>query len=161
MGSRDDHFLSDERADALMRRLLARADEPAHLPPPPDLVTRIARRLPAAPPALAARQVARHRAVRLMLSAAICGAVGLVALVSLAAIASGNPGLALLFGDGSGGLSRALLTLYLLSKPIVRAIGALGAPLLLAGAVGLVAGGWLWRRLLLPDPAYAYAENRQ
>ena len=26
--------------------------------------------------------------------------------------------------------------------------------------VGSIGGGWLWRRLLLPVPAYAYAENR-
>ena len=74
-------------------------------------------------------------------------------------MAGGDPRLAMLFGDGSGGLSRALLTLHLLAKPLVRAVGAIGAPLLAGLALALLAGGWLWRRLLLPEPAYAYAEN--
>jgi hypothetical protein len=161
MGSRDDHFLDDERADALMRRVLARVGEPTLAAPPPSLVTTTARRLPAEAPALAARLAARRRALRLALSAMALGLVALVALIGLAGTLGGDPRLALLFGDGSGGLSRALLTLHLLAKPIVRAVGAVGAPLLLAGTLGVIAGGWLWRRLLLPAPTYAYAENRR
>jgi hypothetical protein len=42
----------------------------------------------------------------------------------------------------------------------VRVIGAVGAPLLLASAFGLLAGGWLWWRLL-PSPAYVYAESNR
>ncbi|MFL5806647.1 MAG: hypothetical protein ACJ8CR_33585 [Roseiflexaceae bacterium] len=100
MGSRDDHFVDDERADALMRRLLARANAP--IPePPPDLVTRTARRLPAAPPALAAARAARRRMIRIAIGAAVLGAVALVALIGLAGVASGNPHLALIFGDGA------------------------------------------------------------
>src|SRR5262245_17683904 len=160
MGSRDDHFLDDERADALMRRVLARVGEPTLAAPPSDLVTSTARRLPAEPPALAALLAARRRAARLALSALVVGVVALVALVGLVGTLGGDPRLALLFGDGADGISRALLTLHLLAKPIVRVMGAVGLPVLLAGALALVGGGWLWRRLLTPAPAYVYAENR-
>jgi hypothetical protein len=161
MGSRDDHFLDQEHADALMRRVLARVGEPAPTVPPPDLVTSTARRLPAEPPDLAARLAARRRMTRLALSALALGLVALVALIGLAGTLGSDPRLALLLGDGTSGLSHALLVLHLLAKPIVRAVGAAGAPMLLAGALTLIGGGWLWRRLLLPVPAYTYAENRQ
>ena len=61
MGSRDDRFLDDERADARMLQLLARMGEPIQADLPPDIVTRTARRLPSEPPALAARRAARRR----------------------------------------------------------------------------------------------------
>jgi hypothetical protein len=162
MGSRDDHFLDDDRADALMRRVLARVGEPTQAAPPPDLVTSTSRRLPAEPPALAAQMAGRRRVTRLALSAMVVGLVALVALIGLAGTLGGDPRLAMLFGDGQSGLSRALLMLHLAAKPLVRAVSAGGAPLLLAGALALIGGGWLWRRLLLlPAPSYAYAENRQ
>jgi hypothetical protein len=160
MGSRDNHFLDDERTDALMRRVLARVGEPALAAPPPDLVTSTARLLPAEPPSQAARLATRRRAARLAIGTLVFGLVALVALVGLVGTLGGDPRLAMLFGDGTSGLSRALLTLHLLAKPIVRVIGAASVPLLLAGAIALIGGAWLWRRLLLPVPAYAYAENR-
>ena len=160
MGGRDDHFLDDDRADALMRRLLARAGEPALAAPPPDLVTSTARRLPAEPPALAARTAARRRIARLALGALAFGLVALVALIGLAGTLGGDPRLALLFGDGASGLSRALLTLHLLAKPIVRAVSTAGAPVVLAGTLALIGGGWLWRRLMQPISVHAYAENQ-
>lgn len=160
MGSRDDHFLDDERTDALMRRVLARVGEPTLATPPPGLVTSTGRRLPAEPPAQAARLAAQRRAVRLAIGALVFGLVALVALVGLVGTLGGDPRLAMLFGDGAGGLSRALLTLHLLAKPIVRMVGATSVPLLLVSALALIGGGWLWRRLLLPAPAYAYAEHR-
>jgi len=159
MGIRDDSFIDDERADALMRRLLAGPTNARPDAPPHDLVTRTARRLPPEPPALAARLAARRRSLRLLLGAALLGAVALVALAGLAGMLAGQPQLALLFGDGGSGLSRVLLTLHLLAKPLVHSVGAVGAPLLVVGALLLAAGGWLWRRLL-PQPAYAYAEKR-
>jgi len=156
MGSRDDNLLDDGRADTLMRRLLARADEPSQATPPPDIVARMMRRLPSGPPARAARR----RAVRLAFGAILLGAVALVALVGLANMLGGGPDLAMLFGDGGGGLSRVLLTLHLLAKPIVRAVGMVGMPLLLVGALTLVVGAWGWRWLLRSEPSYAYVENR-
>src|SRR5215831_16611387 len=129
MGSRDDNLLDDGRADALMRRLLARTGEPSEAVPPPDIVARTMRRLPAGPPARAARR----RAIQLAFGVILLGAVALVALVGLANMLGGGPDLALLFGDGGGGLSRVLLTLHLLAKPMVRAVGLVGMPLLLVG----------------------------
>ena len=160
MGSRDDRFLDDERADARMLQLLERMGEPIRADLPPDIVTSTARRLPSEPPALAARRVARRRATRLTLTGIVLSAVALVALVGIASIASGEPRLAMLFGDGGSGLSRTLLMLYLLAKPIVRMLSVIGAPLLLAGALALVAGGWLWSWLLRPTRIYAYVENQ-
>jgi hypothetical protein len=160
MGSRDDRFLDDERGDARMLQLLARMGEPIQADLPPDIVTRTARRLPSDPPALAARRAARRRATRLALTGIVLGAVALVALVSIASMASSEPRVALLFGDGGSGLSRTLLMLYLLAKPIVRMLSVIGAPLLLAGALAFIAGGWLWRWLLWPARIYAYAENQ-
>ena len=128
MGSRDDRIIADERADALVRRMLARSGEPALAPPPPDLVSRSARRLPAMPPAMAVRSAARRRVARIAIGVAVLGAVALVALVGLAGVMSGNPQLALLFGDGTQGLSHTLLMLHLMAKPIVRAIGGVGLP---------------------------------
>ena len=142
-----------------MRQRLARSGEPSYPPPPPDLVARSTRRLPAQPPELAARLAARRRALRLLLSAALLGGFTLVALIGIVGVLGGDARLALIFGDGASGLSRVLLTLHLLAKPLVRTIGAVGAPLLLAGAFALATGGWLWRRLLLPTP-YAYVEER-
>ena len=161
MGSRDDHFLDDDRADALMRRLLARTGEPTLAAPPPDLVTSTVRRLPAEPPTLAARLATRRRIARLTLGVLAFGLVALVALIGLAGTLGGDPRLALLFGDGASGLSRALLTLHLLAKPIVRALTTAGAPLALAGALALLGGGWLWRRLMLPISPYIYAGTRR
>ena len=157
MGRRDNNFVNDDRADAALRRLLARIGEPTQVEPPPDLVTRTARRLPAEPPALAARRMARRRALRLGLWAAACAALALIALLGVWGTLGGGPQIALLFGDGGSGLSRALLILQLLAKPLVRTIGAAGAPLLLAGAAAVAGAGWLWWRLIRRDLSYAYA----
>jgi hypothetical protein len=159
MGSRNDRFIDDERADALMLRLLARSDEPTLAQPPPDLVTRTARRLPAEPPALAAQLAARRRLLRVALAAMVLGSIALIALIGLGGMLAGQPRLALLFGDGTSGVSRLLLTLYLLAKPLVRSIGAVGLPMLVALLLTLAAGGWLWRRLLL-SPVLVYSERR-
>lgn len=146
MGHRDD-LLDGERADAAIRRVLARLDEPAALAPPPDLVTRTARRLPGVPPAAAARSAARRAALRAGLRLAVMGVLILVAGLGIWGAVGGQP-LALLLGDGTGGLSRALLTLQLLSKPLLHTVGGLGGPLLAAGALALAGAGWLWSMLL-------------
>jgi hypothetical protein len=159
MRRRDDDFLDDERADALIRRMLARANEPTQVPAPPDLVTRTARRLPAEPPALAARHEARVRVIRLMLSAAVVALVALVALLGVMSALGGEAQIALMFGDGTSGLSRALLMLQLLAKPLLRTVGGIGAPVLLGGMVALLVAGWSWWWLLRRTPAYSYAEN--
>lgn len=151
MGYRDDRLTDDERADAALRQLLAGFDEPQTAPPPADLVSRTARRLPVRPPAQAARAAARAA----LLSVAARAALLLVALliVGLGATAMlGGDWLALRFGDGSTGLSRTFLTLQLLAKPLWRAGGTLG-PLQLLAAIALFGGVvGLWWRLARPAP---------
>jgi hypothetical protein len=153
MGYRDDDIVDQDRADAALRRALERLQALEAAPPPPDLVTKTARRLPAVPPAIAARQLAR----RALLGAALrLGAVVALALVLLLGVASvlGIGGrLALLFGDGGVGLSRALLTVQLLAKPLWHSLGMGGAlPVAVAAAVG---AGWLWWWTLRLTPIYS------
>jgi hypothetical protein len=157
MGSRNDNFIDDERDDAALRRLLARLDQPAAVPPPPDLVTRTLRLLPSGSPAIAARNAARRTAIRLVSLVALAGALALVGLLGIWSAVGGGPSLALLFGDGASGLSRILLTLELLAKPLLRTVAASGFGLL-AGLVALAGAGWLWWRLLQRTPVY-YQEH--
>ena len=159
MGRGDDSFLEDEREDAVLRRLLARAGEPAQVSPPSDLVARTARRLPAEAPALAARRIRRRRAGRLAIYSVGLAALALMALVGLADVLASRPQLAMLFGDGTSGLSRALLTLHLLVKPALWTVGAAGAPLLLAGCVAVAGAAWLWWWLFRRTPAFAVVEQ--
>jgi hypothetical protein len=158
MGSRNDDFLDDEPADAALRRLLARSGQPAPAPSPPDLVTRTMRLLPAHPPAIAARNARRRAAARLALRLALAVALALVALAGIWSVVGGGPSLGLLLGDGTSGISRALLTIELLAKPLLRTVGAGGALWLLAGLLALAGAGWLWWRLLRRTPVY-YTER--
>jgi hypothetical protein len=151
MGYRDDSLSAEERAEAALRRALAQLGEPATLEPPPALVSRTARRLPALSPAQAARAAQAAALMRLLTRA---GAALVVALVVLAGALSmlGGEWLARLFGDGSTGLSRTLLTVQLLAKPLWRTVGAV-SPAQLAVGVALVAGGaalWWWLARLAP-----------
>lgn len=159
MGRRDDSFLDDERADMALRRLLARAGEPSQVSPPADLIARTARRLPAAAPTLAARRIRQRRTVRFALTIVICGLVALVAFASLLDVLAGNGQLALAFGSGGSGISRVILTLHLLVKPALWAIGAVGVPLLIAGGVATVVAAWLWWWLFRRTPTDAVLEQ--
>jgi hypothetical protein len=116
------------------------------------------RSLPAEPPAVAARNSDRRAAIGLALGLALIVAVALVALAGIWSVVSGGPPLAVLFGNGASGLSRALLTIELLAKPLLRTVGAGGALWLLAGLTAMAAAGWLWWRLLQRTPVY-YAER--
>ena len=155
MGYRDDDILDDERADAQMRRALQRIQALDQLAPPPDLVTRSARRLPDAPPAVAARVAARRRLLRSALALAALGLIALLALVGLASLVGGSPLVARLFGDGGAGLSRGLLMIQLLAKPLWHSLGA--APFV-SGLVALAGAAWLWWWALRRTPVYL-AEN--
>lgn len=159
MGRRDDDFLDDERADAMVRRALTRMGEPAAVPPPPDLVSRTARRLPAVPPLIAARQEARRRAVKITLGAALLSIVALAALSGILSALGLQSPVAMLVGDGGSGIGRALLMLQLLAKPLLRSFGTVAAPLLVGGGVAFAAAGWVWWWLLRRTPGFAYAEN--
>lgn len=156
MASRDNRVVNEEGADALMRQLLGEALMP--ISPPPDLLTRSVRRLPKTAPRIAALQQAKRARIRTLISLFIaCGFV-LVALIGMVGVFSGNPSLAFLFGDGSQGISQVLLGLHLLAKPMIRILTLLGWPVMLACMATMLAGGWLWWRLL-PAPLYVYAEK--
>lgn len=155
MGHRDDRLerlTPDERAEAALRRALALLDEPQLAEPPPDLVARSMRRLPNMTPAGAARVAQRLRAIRLAIRLGLLGLALLVLLLGLAGLAGGQ--LALLFGDGGAGLSRALLTLQLLAKPLWRAVGSVGVAGLVSAAAALVGGAALWWRLVRQAPVF-------
>ena len=159
MGRGNDNFLDGERADEALLRLLARSGEPVQLPPPPDLVTRTARRLPSVTPARAAQLARRRRITRLLVWTAVLGALALLALVSLLDLLGSRSQFGLLFGDGGSDLGRALLQLHLLAKPLLWTVGAIGAPLGIAGLVALAGGCWLWWWLMRRTPGYVFEEQ--
>lgn len=159
MRHRDDDFLENDRAEADLRRLMARWGEPAHVAPPPDLVTRMARRLPSEPPALTARLVARRRRLRLAVAVFAAAPLMLVALLSLLNAIGVGPQPALLFGDGSAGISRLLLMLQLMAKPLLGSMFTAGVPLLLASALAVAVFVGIWRWMVRRTPGYAYPEN--
>src|SRR5689334_23382811 len=115
MGSRDN--IDDQRHDELLLRLLERSGQPAAVSPPPDLITRTLRRLPQELPAIAGQVAARRARRRLALRMALAGALALIGLLGIWSVLGGGPSLALMFGNGVSGLSRALLTVELVAKP--------------------------------------------
>ncbi len=156
MGHRDDRLerlAADERAEAALRRALALLDEPQLAEPPPDLVARSMRRLPNMTPAESARVAQRLAAIRLAMRLGLLALALLILLLGLAGLAGSQ--LALLFGDGGAGLSRALLTLQLLAKPVWRAVGSLGAAGLVSASTALVGGAALWWWLVRRAPVFA------
>jgi hypothetical protein len=116
------------------------------------------RRLPQQPPAAAARAAALRARRRTAIVVALAGALALIALLGIWSVLGGGPSLALLFGDGVGGLSRALLTLELLSKPLLRTAGGGGGRLMIAGLLALAGAIWLWWRMLRRTPV-VYTER--
>jgi hypothetical protein len=157
MGSRDNQLLDDQRYDELLRRLLERSGQPVAAAPPPDLVTRTLRRLPQEPPASAGQIAARGARRRLALRAALAGVLGLIAMLGIANVL-GGPALALLFGSGVSGLSRTLLAIELVAKPLLRTAGASGGLWMLAGLLALAGVALLWWRMLQRTPV-VYAER--
>jgi hypothetical protein len=157
MGSRDNHLLDDQRYDELLLRLLERSGQPAAAAPPPDLVTRTLRRLPQEPPAIAGRIAARAARRRLALRAALASVLALIGVLGIANVL-GGASLALLFGNGVSGLSRALLTMELVAKPLLRAVGDSAGLWMLVGLLALAGVGWLWWRMLQRTPV-VYAER--
>jgi hypothetical protein len=158
MGNRDDHLINDRRDDEVLRRLLERSGQPVAAQPPPDLVTRALRRLPQEPPPAAARAAARRAVRRVALRWALVGALALIGLLGIWSVLSGGPSLALMFGDGVSGLSRVLLTLELLAKPLLRTTAAGGPLMMLAGLLALASAAGLWWRMLRRTPA-VYVER--
>jgi hypothetical protein len=158
MGSRDNHIIDDQRHDELLLRLLERSGQPAAAAPPPDLVTSTLRRLPQELPALAGLAATRRARRRLALRVTLAGVLALIGLFGIWSVLGGGPSLALMFGNGVSGLSRVLLTVELLAKPLLRTAGTGGGLWMLAGLLALAGVGWLWWRLLQRTPV-VYAER--
>jgi hypothetical protein len=158
MGSRDNHILDDQRHDLLLLRLLERSGQPAGVSPPPDLVSRTLRRLPQELPAVARQAAARRALRRLALRVSLASALALIGLLGIWNVLGGGPSLALLFGNGVSGLSRALLTVELVGKPLLRTAGASGGLWMLTGLLALAGVGWLWWRMLQRTPV-VYTER--
>jgi len=158
MGSRDNHMIDDQRHDELLLRLLERSGQPTDATPPADLVTRTLRRLPQELPAIAGQAAARRARLRLALRALVASVLALVGMPGVWSVLGGGPSLALMFGDGVSGLSRVLLAIQLLAKPLLRTAAAGGGLWMLAGLLALAGVGWLWWRLLQRTPV-VYAER--
>ena len=158
MGNRDHHISDDQRRDELLLRLLERSGQPTDATPPADLVTRTLRRLPQELPAIAGQAAARRARRRAALRALVASALALVGMLGVWSVLGGGPSLALMFGDGVSGLSRALLAAELLAKPLLRTAGAGGGLWMLAGMLALTGAIWLWWRLLQRTPVI-YAER--
>jgi hypothetical protein len=122
-------------------RLLAAYGEPAPIEPPPDLVTRMGRRLSGD----VAAQLARRRRVVQVLQWAAFGAVVVLLALGAWVVATGGPA-APLIGNGTSGVGRALLTVQLILKPLIGTFGALLIPLTTIGGVAACASAWLIRR---------------
>lgn len=159
MGRRDDNFIDDDQVDHAVRRMLERRSDPIQLAPPPDLVTRTLRRLPPVPPAAAA-QAERWQRVQRRALGGLAGFMALmVAALSVWNVAGNGPELALVFGDGSGGISKLLLTLHLAVKPLWNTLAAAGMLAFALAGVAVVGGGWLWWWLIRRAPLDARAES--
>lgn len=158
MADRDRRFIAsdDEQADMWLRQRLGALQAV----PPPDLVTRTARRLPNMPPTVAARVAARQRALRRMLAVTASLAVAFVALAGLLDMLDAGPSLAGWFGDGRSGFSRAVLVVQLLLKPLLGTLLEVGLVPLVVSALVALGGGWLWWRLAQPSTAAIEVEAR-
>jgi len=150
--------IDDQRHDELLLRLLERSGQPSVVPPPADLVTRTLRRLPQELPAIAGQAAARRTRRRSALRVTLALALALIGLLGIGSVLGGGPSLALKFGDGVSGISRVLLTVELLAKPLLRTAGVAGGLWMLAGLLALAGIGWLWWRLLRRTPV-VYAER--
>ena len=158
MGSRDNHTIDDQRHEELLLRLLERSSQPAAVAPPSDLVTRTLRRLPQEPPAVARQSSARRAGIRLAVRVTLVLMLAFIGIVGIWNVLGGGPSLAMLFGNGVSGLSRVLLTVALMAKPLLRIAGAGGGLWMLAGMLALAGMGWVWWRLLQRTPV-VYVER--
>jgi hypothetical protein len=158
MGPRANNPLDEEHADAAMRRVLERNDHFVSREPPPDLVTRTLRRLPPVPPAVAAPAEFRRRARRLALLSGIGLFAVLAVFLGLWNVFGAGTHLALIFGDGSGGLSRVLLIVQLLIKPLIATFSSVAPVFLLTSTLVVLSGGWWWWRLIRQTPVHPFPE---
>lgn len=146
MGDRNDNIIDDERADAVLRRTLAR--DGMDVPAPPHLVARALERLPPVPPAEAARRVSVRRRNRVVAISSVLVPLALLALLNVWSVAARGPQMAFMFGDGRSGVSSALLGLHLTAKPLWNTLRSVEPIFLLSGFVGIAACVFALRRLV-------------
>lgn len=161
MGSRANNPLDEKHADAAIRRALERNGQFGLLEPPPDIVTRTLRRLPPVPPALAARAEARRRAPHLALLSSLSLLAILTISLGLWDLFGSGTQLALMFGDGSGGISRVLLILQLVIKPVIATFATVAPMFLFTSTLVVIGGGWVWWRLIRHTPVHTFPETTQ
>jgi hypothetical protein len=139
--------IDDEPVEGEFRRVLGMYGEPSNPTPPTDFVVRTARRLPDQLPIALLRQQRFLFALRTLLF------LGVGLLVVLGAWLLLNPGpAALLLGDGQNGISRTLLTVQLLLKPIRALVQMVGVPALVIGLLAAIASMYVaGRRTPVPQ----------
>jgi hypothetical protein len=130
----------DEDEDAF-RQLLASYGQPAAAPPPPDLVTRTARRMAAS----ALPQARRPSSAGPVLQWAGLGLLVALLLMGVWVSAAGGPASPLI-GGGGAGFGRALLMIQLLLKPLAGTIGSVLVPMAVLGFAAGLSSFWLLRR---------------
>ena len=86
-----------------------------------------------------------------MLVGAVLAFVVVLAVYGLLVSLHLVPQPALLFGDGSAGLSRLVLVGTLLVKPTLAALTHSNPVLAVIGLIIVFGGGWLWWRLVRGD----------
>jgi hypothetical protein len=130
--------IDDERVEGEFRRVLGMYGEPNNPEPPTDFVVRTARRLPDQLPIVLLRQQRFLFALRILLF--LC--FGLLVVLGAWLLLSPGPA-AVLLGNGQHGISRTLLTVQLLLKPIRALIQMVGVPALVVGLLAAVASLYL------------------
>jgi hypothetical protein len=125
--------IDDEPVEGEFRRVLGMYGEPSNPAPPTDLVVRTTRRLPNQLPIILLRQQRFLFALRTLLFLSIGCLVVFGAWLLL------NPGpAAVILGDGQNGISRTLLTLQLILKPIRALVNMVGVPALIIGLLAAI-----------------------
>jgi hypothetical protein len=137
------NIIDDDPAESEFRRILRIYGEPTNPPAPPDLVVRSARHIPDQLPATLLRQQQFVFALRWAIMLALVALAAFGALI----IFNGGPA-ATLFGTGQAGISRSLLTLQLLLKPIRALLTIIGLPTLIIGIAAGISSLYILNRHL-------------
>lgn len=153
--------MTDEQADESLYQALEQAGYLHPKTPPSDLVTRTLRQLPQITPAAAQRTAQKQRLWRFVTVGAAVTLVLCIVFVGLWNTFGMHSPVVVTLGDGSSGISRLLLTLHLMSKPLVRSFGSLVPSLLFIGTFIAVGSAWLWWIVIQRTPVYAISETRK
>lgn len=153
--------MTDEQANDSLYQALDQAGYLHPKTPPSDLVTRTLRHLPQVAPATAQRTSKRRHTWRVVTTGAAIAVVLFVVFAGMWNTFGVHSPVVFTFGEGDSGISRLLLTLHLMSKPLVRSLGSLAPSLLFIGTFIAIGSAWLWWFLIQRTPVYAIAEIRK